>query len=425
MAKIAVIGAGYVGLTTGACLAHLGHDVVVADNNDDRVKSLRAGIIPFLEPGLNELVSDVVKSKKLSFVLGASNASENAEFHFLCLPTPARTDGSSDLSYFEEGINEILSVLPPNSIVINKSTVPLGTAKRLQETLERKDVHIVSNPEFLSEGNAIRDFLKPNRIVIGANSREHSGRVAKLYSKLNAPILISSWESAELIKHTANAFLAMKLTFINEIATLCEMTGADIKDVTDGIGYDPRIGSDYMKPGPGWGGSCFPKDSASLVQVSRSFGFDFTLLEHTIDLNQKHLDRTAHKVEGAILGDHQNRKIAAWGLTFKAGTDDLRFSPAIEVLQRLEKRDFEICAFDPTVKERLLQLPLTSIETDPYKCVSGADALVILTEWDDFKHLDMGKVASLMRSLNLIDSRNIFARAEMENLGFTYIGMGT
>ena len=425
MAKIAVIGAGYVGLTTGACLAHLGHDVVVADNNDDRVKSLKAGIIPFFEPGLDELVSDVVKSEKLSFALGASKASENAEFHFLCLPTPARTDGSSDLSYFEEGINEILSVLQPNSIVINKSTVPLGTAKRLQEDMARTDVHIVSNPEFLSEGNAIRDFLEPSRIVIGANSREHSERVAKLYSKLDAPILMSSWESAELIKHTANAFLAMKLTFVNEIATLCEMTGADIKDVTDGIGYDPRIGSDYMNAGPGWGGSCFPKDSASLAQVARSFGFDFTLLEHTIDLNQKHLDRTAHKVEGAILGDHQKGKIAAWGLTFKAGTDDLRFSPAIEVLQRLEKTGFEICAFDPTVKERLLQLPLTSIEIDPYKCVSEADALVILTEWDDFKHLDMGKVASLMRSLNLIDSRNIFARAEMENLGFTYIGMGT
>ncbi len=425
MAKIAVIGAGYVGLTTGACLAHLGHDVIVADNNDDRVKSLKEGIVPFFEPGLDELVSDVVESEKLSFVLGASKASENAEFHFLCLPTPAHTDGSSDLSYFEEGINEILSVLQPNSIVINKSTVPLGTAKRLQQDMARTDVHIVSNPEFLSEGNAIRDFLEPSRIVIGANSREHSERVAKLYSKLNAPILMSSWESAELIKHTANAFLAMKLTFVNEIATLCEMTGADIKAVTDGIGYDPRIGSDYMNAGPGWGGSCFPKDSASLAQVARSFGFDFTLLEHTIDLNQKHLDRTAHKVEGAILGDHQKGKIAAWGLTFKAGTDDLRFSPAIEVLQRLEKTGFEICAFDPTVKERLLQLPLTSIEIDPYKCVSEADALVILTEWDDFKHLDMGKVASLMRNLNLIDSRNIFARAEMENLGFTYIGTGT
>ena len=424
MAKIAVIGAGYVGLTTGACLAHLGHDVVVADNNDDRVKSLKAGIIPFFEPGLDELVSDVVKSEKLSFALGASKASENAEFHFLCLPTPAHTDGSSDLSYFEEGINEILSVLQPNSIVINKSTVPLGTAKRLFEAMERTDVHIVSNPEFLSEGNAIRDFLEPSRIVIGANSREHSERVAKLYSKLNAPILMSSWESAELIKHTANAFLAMKLTFVNEIATLCEMTGADIKDVTDGIGYDPRIGSDYMNAGPGWGGSCFPKDSASLAQVARSFGFDFTLLEHTIDLNQKHLDRTAQKVQHLVPTGSPHRKVAAWGLTFKAGTDDLRYSPAVEVLKRLEVDDYEILAFDPTVKENLTQLTSTVIMDDPYGCANGADALIVLTEWKDFKLLDMKAVAKSMRNANLIDTRNIFDRNEMEKIGFTYIGMG-
>tara|TARA_B100000214_G_scaffold287894_1_gene217460 strand:+ start:169 stop:1473 length:1305 start_codon:yes stop_codon:yes gene_type:complete len=425
MAKIAVIGAGYVGLTTGACLAYLGHDVVIADNNNGRVESLRAGKIPFYEPGLDELVSDVVKSKKLSFVLGASNASENAEFHFLCLPTPANSDGSSDLSFFEAGINEIVSVLQPNSIVINKSTVPLGTAKKLQESLARTDVHVVSNPEFLSEGNAIRDFLEPSRIVIGANTRELSERVAELYLKVDAPVLTSSWESAELIKHTANAFLAMKLTFVNEIATLCEMSGADIEDVTDGIGHDPRIGTDYMKPGPGWGGSCFPKDSASLAQVARSFGFDFTLLEHTIDLNQKHLDRTARKVEEVIPSNHEKGKIAAWGLTFKAGTDDLRHSPAVEVLQRLEKADYEICAFDPTVKEKLPQLPSTIIENNPYKCVSGSDALVVLTEWKEFNQIDMEKVASLMRNLNLIDSRNIFNRAEMENLGFTYIGMGT
>ena len=424
MAKIAVIGAGYVGLTTGACLAHLGHDVVVADNNDDRVKSLKEGIVPFFEPGLDELVSDVVESEKLSFVLGASKASENAEFHFLCLPTPAHTDGSSDLSYFEEGINEILSVLQPNSIVINKSTVPLGTAKRLQQDMARTDVHIVSNPEFLSEGNAIRDFLEPSRIVIGANSREHSERVAKLYSKLNAPILMSSWESAELIKHTANAFLAMKLTFVNEIATLCELTGADIKDVTDGIGYDPRIGSDYMNAGPGWGGSCFPKDSASLAQVARSFGFDFTLLEHTIDLNQKHLDRTAQKVQHLVPTGSPHKKVAAWGLTFKAGTDDLRYSPAVEVLKRLEADDYEILAFDPTVKENLTQLASTVIMDDPYGCVNGADALIVLTEWKDFKLLDMKAVAKSMRNANLIDTRNIFNRNEMEKIGFTYVGIG-
>ena len=424
MAKIAIIGAGYVGLTTGACLAHLGHDVMIADNKDDRVKSLQAGRIPFYEPGLNELVSKVVKSKKLSFVLGAANASENAEFHFLCLPTPSNNDGSSDMSFFENGISEIAPVLQPNSIIINKSTVPLGTAKRIQETLTKTKAHVVSNPEFLSEGNAINDFLKPSRIVIGASSKEHAERVSKLYSDIDAPMLLCSRESAELIKHTANAFLAMKLTFVNEIATLCEMTGADIEDVTSGIGYDPRIGADYMRAGPGWGGSCFPKDSASLAYVARSAGFDFTLLEHVIELNQKHLDRTAQKVMQIVPGNHRDIKIAAWGLTFKAGTDDLRYSPAIEILQRLERKGYEINAFDPMVKGPIPNLPLTQVIDDPYGCVKDADALVILTEWVDFVELDMETVVKSMRNPNLIDTRNIFTKSEMQILGFEYVGMG-
>ena len=424
MAKIAIIGAGYVGLTTGACLAHLGHDVMIADNKDDRVKSLQAGRIPFYEPGLNELVSKVVKSKKLSFVLGAANASENAEFHFLCLPTPSNNDGSSDMSFFENGISEIAPVLQPNSIIINKSTVPLGTAKRIQETLTKTKAHVVSNPEFLSEGNAINDFLKPSRIVIGASSKELAERVSKLYSDIDAPMLLCSRESAELIKHTANAFLAMKLTFVNEIATLCEMTGADIEDVTSGIGYDPRIGADYMRAGPGWGGSCFPKDSASLAYVARSAGFDFTLLEHVIELNQKHLDRTAQKVMQIVPGNHRDIKIAAWGLTFKAGTDDLRYSPAIEILQRLEKKGYEINAFDPMVKGPIPNLPLTQVIDDPYGCVKDADALVILTEWVDFVELDMETVVKSMRNPNMIDTRNIFTKSEMQILGFEYVGMG-
>ena len=425
MAKIAVIGAGYVGLTTGACLASLGHDVVVADNDNDRVNSLKIGEIPFFEPGLKELVGKVVDSQRLSFVFGAANASKEAEFHFLCLPTPSNKDGSSDLSFLEEGVNEISSVLNPNSIVVNKSTVPLGTAKKIQNSLGRNGAHVVSNPEFLSEGNALRDFFEPSRIIIGANSKEHSERVAELYSKVDAPILISSWESAELIKHTANAFLAMKLTFINEIATLCEITGANIQDVTNGIGYDPRIGAHYMQPGPGWGGSCFPKDSASLTEVARSFGFNFTLLEHTIELNQKHLDRTAHKVKQLIPKEIEEKRVAAWGLTFKAGTDDLRYSPAVEVLKRLETEQFVITAFDPTVRGKLPELPLTEIANDPYACAEGSDVLAILTEWDDFKQLDMEAVALSMRNPNLLDTRNVFQKHEMERIGFTYIGMGT
>jgi UDPglucose 6-dehydrogenase len=356
--------------------------------------------------------------------LGATNASKDAEFHFLCLPTPANNDGSTDLSFFEAGISEIASVLQPNSIVINKSTVPLGTAKKVQEALGTDGIFVVSNPEFLSEGNAIKDFLEPSRIVIGSCSTEYSERVAGLYSNIDAPVLMSSWESAELIKHTANAYLAMKLTFVNEIATLCEITGANIEDVTAGIGHDPRIGSDYMKAGPGWGGSCFPKDSASLAQVARSFGFDFTLLEHTIDLNQKHLDRTADKIKQLVPNNSKDKRVAAWGLTFKAGTDDLRYSPSIEVLKRLEAQEYEISAYDPTVKDTLMQLPLIEVTDSPYECINDADALVILTEWDEFKQLDMEVVAQSMRSANLIDTRNLYDKNEMEKIGFTYLGMG-
>mgnify|MGYP001229211990 CR=1 FL=1 len=424
MAEIAVIGAGYVGLTTGACLSRLGHDVTIADIDISRVEALQRGEIPFVEPQLSEIVNSGIRSNNLKFVIGAENACKNAEFTFLCLPTPPNEDGSTDLSFFQKGIEEISDLLQPNAVLINKSTVPVGTAASIKKQLQRNDVAVVSNPEFLAEGNAVNDFLEPSRIVIGAEAPEDATRVAELYAKLDAPILITGWESAELIKHTANAFLAMKLTFVNEIATLCEKTGADIQDVTMGIGYDPRIGPSYLNPGPGWGGSCFPKDSSSLAHIARNVGFDFTLLEHTIDLNKQHVERTAAKIQDSLPQDIPTRKIAAWGLTFKAGTDDLRSSPAIAVLSHVINNKNTIFAYDPTVTDDIAQIPEVHVETDPYVCVENADALVILTEWEDFKTLDMAKVAGKMRSLNLIDTRNIYPREEMEQLGFRYYGMG-
>lgn len=425
MAEIAVIGAGYVGLTTGTCLSELGHNVTIVDIEHSRIESLREGIIPFVEPSLAGLVSAGIKSGKLKFVHGSEKACKDADFIFICLPTPSSQDGSTDLSIFESGINQIADIAKPDSTLIIKSTVPVGTASKIKDQLQRADLAVVSNPEFLAEGSAVKDFLEPSRIVIGAVRIEDAERVAELYEKIEAPVLTSSWESAEIIKHTANAFLALKLTFINEIATLCEKTGADIQEVTLGIGLDPRIGSNYLNPGPGWGGSCFPKDSSSLAHVAREVGFDFTLLEHTIELNQEHLSRTAKKVTDALPKDKQTRKIAAWGLTFKAGTDDLRSSPAIEILKKLTQSQDSISVFDPTVKGELAALPEILVEADPYLCAKGADVLVVLTEWKEFRELDMALVAQNMYSPILVDTRNLFKRHEMEKLGFIYYGMGT
>ena len=424
MVNIAVIGAGYVGLTTGACLSYVGHNVTIADLNASRIAGLQKGEIPFVEPLLSEIVADGLRSERLTFVTGAINACKDAKFHFLCLPTPPDDDGSTELSFFQTAVDEISEALQPTSSIINKSPVPVGTAKIISEQINRRDISIVSNPEFLAEGNAVNDFLSPSRIVIGAETREDARRVEELYSNIDAPVLLTGWESAELIKHTANAFLAMKLTFVNEIATLCEKTGADIQDVAKGIGYDPRIGASYLNPGPGWGGSCFPKDSSSLVHVARKVGFDFTLLEHAIQLNKKHVERTAGKVLKLLSKEKNSPKVAAWGLTFKAGTDDLRSSPAIEVLSHLIAEGIKICAYDPTVTGTIEQIPEVSIETDPYASVEDADVLVVLTEWEEFNEFEMGKVANMMKSPSLVDTRNLFDREEMESVGFTYFGMG-
>jgi UDPglucose 6-dehydrogenase len=426
MANIAVIGAGYVGLTIGASLAHLGHDVTVADIDETKVRLLEAGKIPLFEIGLAELVADNVRNGNLKFVVGASNASSTAEFHFLCLPTPPNPDGSTNMSYFDSVIDEIQKVMKPGSIVVNKSTLPVGTAAKLQERIKRNDIQVVSNPEFLSEGNAVHDFLRPSRIVIGAASTETADRVAELYVNIDAPILITDTASSELIKHTSNAFLAMKLTFVNEIATLCELVDADIVDVAQGIGYDPRIGSSYLKPGPGWGGSCFPKDSASLLQTAQNAGFDFEFLEKAITLNQEHLKRTARKVLEVFpsIKEFQDGTIAVWGLTFKAGTDDLRSSPSLVVIEHLLDKGAHIRAYDPMVHEQLPQFDRVTIVTDPYAVVKDADVLVILTEWEQFSALDFAKIKELMQTPTIIDARNILQRSEIEAYGFDYVGMG-
>src|SRR3954471_7861667 len=349
MSRVAVIGTGYVGLTTGAYLAHLGHDVVCADVIPEKVERLSRGEIPIVEAGLGELVQEGLAGGRLSFVLGSATAAAQAEFIFLCVPTPQGESGAADLSYVEQAAREIAPVLQPDSIVINKSTVPVGSTRVVEQALGRDDVTVVSNPEFLREGSAVYDCLHPDRIVIGSDDQAAAIRVAGLFEQIQAPLIVTDPASAETIKYASNAFLATKVSFVNAVANLCEAVGADVREVVLGMGYDKRIGFEFLKPGPGWGGSCFPKDTRAMVHIAEDAGYDFNLLRGVIAVNDEQYERMAAKVERAAGGSVQGRKVAAWGLTFKARTDDLRDSPAIEVIRRLMARGATVCAYDPAI----------------------------------------------------------------------------
>lgn len=430
MATIAIIGTGYVGLTTGACFSHLGHDVICADVDADKIARLKAGEVPIVEKGLDRLVDEGIRSGKLRFVVGAANASKEAEFHYLCVPTPQGPDGAADLSFLEQAAAEIASVLPNNSVVVNKSTVPVGSTRVVARVLGRSDVAVVSNPEFLREGTAVSDFLQPDRVVIGSGDQEASIRVAALYSRIAAPIMVTDPVSAETIKYASNAFLASKLSFVNAIATLCEAVGADVNDVVLGMGYDTRIGREFLRPGPGWGGSCFPKDTKALARIAEDAGYDFHFLDEVLRVNEDQFDRTAQKlidsVDPALSGSH----VAVLGLTFKAGTDDLRDSPSIEVLKRVVAAGIPITAYDPAVLPRQNRLgdmyPELKIElaSDPYAAADGAASLAILTEWDEFAWLDFDKLAEVMRGRNIVDARNLLDPTIPIRRGFSYRGVG-
>ena len=421
MAKIAVIGTGYVGLTTGACFAHLGHDVICADIDADKIERLQRGEIPILEAGLDQLVREGIDGGRLSFVVGGAQAAAECEFAYLCVPTPQGDDGSADLSYIEAAAREIGPVLPSEAVVINKSTVPVGSTRVVERTLGRSDVFVVSNPEFLREGSAVHDFLHPDRIVIGADDQSAAVRVAALYIGVTAPLIVTDPASAETIKYAANAFLATKISFINAVAAVCEAVGADVKDVVLGMGYDKRIGHEFLRPGPGWGGSCFPKDSRAMVHIAESAGYDFGLLRGVITVNEEQFERVTSKVVRLAGGSVEGKRIAVWGLTFKARTDDLRDSPSLEVVERLKARGAEVRAFDPAIRE-----PLDGIDVvdDPYAACEGAEVLAVLTEWDDFRWLDFHKVAEQMNGRAVVDARNLLDRSAVERHGFRYEGIG-
>lgn len=425
MSRLAIVGTGYVGLTTGACFAHLGHDVVCADVDADKVAALRRGEIPIVENGLARLVEEGLRAGRLSFVVGAANAVGDAEVVFLCVPTPQGEDGSADLSYIESAAREIGPHLPYESVVVNKSTVPVGSTRVVERVLDRPDVRVVSNPEFLREGSAVQDFLRPDRIVVGSNDESAAIRVSSLYAKVAAPVIVTDPASAETIKYAANAFLATKLSYVNAVAAICEGVGADVNDVMLGLGYDQRIGREFLRPGPGWGGSCFPKDTRAMLRIAEDAGYSFDLLSGVVAVNEQQFTRVADKVREAIGRPMTEAVVGVWGLTFKAGTDDLRDSPSLAIIDRLLAAGATIQAHDPTVSGPKPGLPESVVvATDPYAAADGADALIVLTEWDEYRWLDPRKVAETIGGKHVIDARNLLDRNEWVRHGFTYRGIG-
>jgi len=418
--KIAVIGTGYVGLTTGACLAHLGHDVVCADIVAEKIEMLNRGEIPIHEAGLAELVEEGVAAGRLRFVLGSERAVGDADFVYLCVPTPQGADGAADLSYVRAAADQISPNLRAGTIVINKSTVPVGSTRLVEQALGRSDIAVVSNPEFLREGSAVDDFLNPDRVVIGSDDRVAAASVAALYLGVRAPIMVTDPASAETTKYAANAFLATKLSFANALAAVCEAVGADVNDVLLGIGYDHRIGHEFLRPGPGWGGSCFPKDTRAIITIAEESGYDFSLLKGVVSVNEEQFDRVVGKVTSVV--DVDGSRVAMLGLAFKAGTDDIRESPALEIAKRLIAKGATVRAYDPAVKS--VDMEGLDVVGDAYAACDGASALVVATEWDDFKWLDLDKIAELMLERHIVDARNLLDRGAVRRRGFTYQGVG-
>ena len=422
-AAVAVIGAGYVGLTTAACLARMGHRVVCTDIDEPRIAGLQRGEMPIHEPGLDRLVRAGLDSGDLSFAYGSAEAASHADFVFLCVPTPAGRDGGTDLGFLEAAATEIGQSLRPQTVVVNKSTAPAGTTRFLARVLGRADVPVASNPEFLRQGSAVRDFLNPDRVVVGAADPAVAERVAGLYASIDAPVLITDAASAETVKYVANAFLAMKLSFSNSVAALCEAVDADVDDVLAGMGHDRRIGRDYLKPGPGWGGSCLPKDTRALIDSASAAGYNFALLRSVVEANEAQFDRIIDKVASRVA--LPRARIALLGLAFKAGTDDLRDSPSVEIGRRLVKAGASVHAYDPAIRPNAAITEAGIVVTaDAYMACDGASALVVATEWDEFRQLDFDRVARVMAELHVIDARNLLDRDDLERRGFTYSGVG-
>ena len=429
---IAVIGTGYVGLVTGACFAEFGVDVTCVDVDEQKIERLRNGVMPIYEPGLEQLVAKNVQSGRLRFTTDVGEAVEQALVIFLAVGTPPKDDGSPDLSFVEAAAASIADHLQDYKVIVTKSTVPIGTGEHIRRLVnERKksraNFGVVSNPEFLREGAAINDFMRPDRVVIGSRDQEAIAIMKDLYRPLyliEAPFVITSLEAAELTKYAANAFLATKVSFINEIANLCERIGCDVHDVARGIGMDKRIGSKFLHPGPGFGGSCFPKDTRALSSVARQFGSDSLIVDAVIEVNKRQGKEMLVKIR-KLVGDLKDKKIAVLGLAFKPETDDMREAPSVGIIRGLLADGALVQAYDPVAKSEAKKiLSEVSYADDEYDAVKGAEALIFVTEWNQFRALDMRRIHQLMATPRIADLRNICDPEDMREIGFEYVGVG-
>jgi UDPglucose 6-dehydrogenase len=429
MRQICVVGVGYVGLVTAACFADLGNRVIALDINREKIEGLKQGIMPIFEPGLKEIVDRNVKSKRLTFTTSYPEALQDTEFVFIAVGTPEGVDGEADLRYVEASARAVAEHMTAPLVIINKSTVPVGTGDWVADIVERAQkkpipFSVVSCPEFLREGSAINDFMQPHRTVLGSLDREAAEKVAQLHLSLRAPIVITDLRTAEMIKYASNAFLATKISFINEIANICEALGADVKEVAAGMGYDARIGKQFLDAGVGYGGSCFPKDVKALAYMAAEKGRHPQLLNVVMEINDDRRDMAVQRILD-MLGDARGKVVGLLGLSFKPNTDDMRDAPSITIAQALQKAGAEIRAYDPVSMEIARPLlPGVQMMPDPYALAEGCDALAVITEWNEFKQLDRVRVKSLMRTPLLFDGRNIYEPDEMAKLGFTYRGVG-
>jgi len=430
MAKICVIGTGYVGLVTGTCFSDMGHQVTCLDIDEYRIKQLQNGIMPIYEPGLKQIVEQNVEAGRLDFTTSYKEALHNVEFAFIAVGTPSSDDGEADLQYIKMAADSIAENLDHPIIIVNKSTVPVGTGNWVSEIILKQNGQntpkftVVSNPEFLREGSAVSDFMNPDRVVLGSTDPVATQKVADLYEALRSPILITDLRTAEMIKYASNAFLATRISFINEIANICESLGADIREVARGMGMDKRIGPSFLDAGLGWGGSCFPKDVTALTHMANIRGAHPQLLQAVLDINQNQRHRAVAKLEKA-LGTVKGKTIGVLGLSFKPNTDDIRYAPALDIIRILLKKGASVRAFDPqAMQASKAKIPDLILSQNPYDVARDADALLLATEWNEFKSLDFNKIKQNMRGNVLLDGRNIWDGQDLREMGFLYFGVG-
>lgn len=431
--RVVMIGTGYVGLVSGACFADFGHNVICVDKDKKKIASLNQGKIPIFEPGLDALVASNVQAGRLSFVDDPSGVVPEADIVFIAVGTPTRRgDGHADLSYVYQAAEELAAMIKDYTVIVNKSTVPVGTGDAVEDIVRKAnpdaDFDVASNPEFLREGSAINDFKRPDRIVLGCDSKRAIEQMRDLYRPLylnETPMVITSRKTAELTKYAANAFLAVKISFINEIADLCEKVGANVQEVSRGIGLDNRIGPKFLNAGPGYGGSCFPKDTLALSKTAKDYDAPVSIVDQVIKSNDARKNSMAGRIADACGGDVQGKTIAVLGLTFKPNTDDMRYSPSIDIVNGLQKMGAKIRAFDPEGMDAAKSI-FEGVEycQDAYQCLENCDAGVIVTEWNQFRALDLQRVAQLLRGKILIDLRNIYAMEEVTNMGLEYHSIG-